>query len=394
MTDPTPPALHAPEPPPAPPPLAGPATAEPPAAPAASTTPAYSCAGCGARVEYAPGTAKLRCPYCGHEQAVIPAARTIHEHSITELATKPRAQIAAHVLRCQHCGATSETNALATRCQFCGSPLVADAGASAQIPPEAVLPFEVDKTGVRKALRGWVSSRWFAPKAFRKVSEAESLVGTYIPHWTFDADTTSQYTGERGEHYWVTETYTTTDAKGNTITQTRQVQRTRWYPASGTVARFFDDVMVRATAHVADERQDKLEPWPLKQAVAYQPEYLAGYSALRYDVEPEAGLATAKARMAPVIERDCRDDIGGDEQRVNSVSTAYAKVTFKLMLLPVWVVCYLFAGRPWQVLVNGRTAEVIGQRPYSVWKIAAAVLVAVAIITGIIVAVVAAKHGG
>ncbi len=359
-----------------------------PAAPASLT---YSCGGCGARVEYAPGTTALRCPYCGHEQALVPTARTIREHSFAELAAKPRAVVAAHVLTCQKCGATSDSDALASTCQFCGAPLVADQNASVQIPPEAVLPFEVDKAGVRAALRTWVGSRRFAPKRFRKVAEAESLVGTYMPHWTFDADTTSDYVGQRGEHYWVTETYSTT-VNGQSQTQTRQVQRTRWHSASGTVARSFDDLLVRATAHVADEDQNKLAPWPLEHAVAYQPEYLAGYAALRYDVEPEVGLDAAKSQMTSIIEGDCRNDIGGDEQRVQHVDTTYRAITYKLLLLPVWVVCYLFAGRTWQVLVNGRTGEVIGQRPYSKLKIAMAIVAALIVIATVITLIVLHRH--
>ena len=347
----------------------------------------YACDGCGARVEYAPGTASLRCPYCQHEQPVVQTERAIHEHSFAELAAKPRRAIAANVLSCQRCGATTDSNALAKSCQFCGAPLVAAENASEQIPPEAVLPFEVDRPGVLTALRSWVKSRWFAPRNFRSVSEAESLVGTYMPHWTYDTDTTSDYWGQRGDHYWVTETYTET-VNGQQQTQTRQVQRTNWYPVNGTVARSFDDVLVRGSDRVASAHQDKLEPWPLSAAVAYQPEYLAGYSALRYDIEPETGLEAAKNQMAGVIQQDCRADIGGDEQQVQSVSTSYANITYKLMLVPVWVVCYLYAGKTWQVLVNGRTGEVIGSRPYSKWKIAGFILLILVVIACIITAVV------
>jgi hypothetical protein len=320
----------------------------------------------------------------------VAAQRSIREHPFADLATKPRGTVASHVLSCQKCGATSDSFDLAKACQFCGAPLVASAGPDDRIPPEAVLPFEVDRAGVRTALQAWVRSRRFAPRSFRTVSEAESLVGTYLPHWTYDAGTVSDYRGERGEHYWVTETYTTT-VNGQTQTQTRQVQKTRWYPAWGTVERAFDDVIVRGTGRVSAPRQDKLEPWPLQQAVAYQPEYLAGYSALRYDVEPETGLEMAKQQMATVIAHDCRRDIGGDEQRVHAVATRYSDVTYKLLLLPVWVLCYLYAGRTFEVLVNGRTAEVIGERPYSKWKIAAAVLSIVVVITAIITLIVL-KH--
>lgn len=361
-----------------------------------STAHDYPCAACGARVEFAPGTTTLRCPYCGHEQQVAEADRRVREHSYAELATLPRkpvATIGAHVFACRQCGARTESDALSDRCQFCAAPLVADATASGQIAPEAVLPFQIDREGVRTALRRWVSSRWFAPSSLKKVRETESVQGTYLPHWTYDSRTISDYRGQRGEHYWVTETYTV-QVDGRPQTRTRQVRKTRWYPASGTVRRDFDDVLVPATTHLSEAELDKLAPWPLPEAVPYRPDFLAGHQALRYDTEPEAGLAEARTRMAPVIRNDCRRDIGGDEQRVHSVDTRYFDITYKLILLPVWIACYLHGGRAWQVLVNGRTAEVIGQRPYSVVKIVAAVLAAVAVLAAIVVLFVAYGGGG
>jgi predicted RNA-binding Zn-ribbon protein involved in translation (DUF1610 family) len=350
----------------------------------------YPCEGCGARVEYAPGTTVLRCPYCGHEQQLAAADREVREHDIAELATLPRKPVttlAAHTFTCQKCGAQTLSDAIADRCQFCGAPMVADVSSGEMIAPEAVLPFAVDRRAMREALGKWARSRWFAPGSLKKVTDAESTKGTYLPHWTFDAKTVSDYTGQRGEHYYETETYTE-----NGETRTRQVQRTAWYPASGTVARDFDDVLVTATDRVTRNHLEKLEPWPLSDAVPYQPDYLAGYQALRYDSEPEAGLDTAKARMADVIEDDCERDIGGDEQRVTSVDTRYFGVTYKLMLLPVWIACYLHAGRTFTVLVNGRTAEVIGQRPYSPMKIIFAVLAALAALAVIIWLVVVLRH--
>ena len=343
----------------------------------------YPCGGCGASVEYAAGTEVLRCPYCGHEQALVATGRQVREHAYVDLPAKPVATLSAHVLVCQKCGARTESDALSERCQFCGAALVADTGAVDQIAPEAVLPFQIDRTAVRAALRKWVSSRWFAPSRLKKVTEAETLRGTYLPHWTYDARTTSDYTGERGDYYYVTETYTET-VNGQTQTRTRQVRKTRWHNASGQVRRDFDDVLVPATHHVSAEQLDKLTPWPLQQVEPFQPDYLAGFQTLRYDVEPSDGLTEAKSRMAPVIRDDCRHDIGGDEQRVHSVDTRYADITFKLVLLPVWLLGYLYAGRLFQVFVNARTGEVIGQRPYSVPKIVAAVLAALIVIVGII----------
>ena len=108
-------------------------------------------------------------------------------------------------------------------------------------------------------------------------------------HAVTDARTVSDYQGQRGEHYYVTETYTVT-VDGRQETRTRQVRHTRWHPAAGTVRRDFDDVLVPATTHLPTEQLDKLAPWPLAEVTAFHGDYLAGYQALRYDTEPEAGL--------------------------------------------------------------------------------------------------------
>ncbi|GAA4257805.1 hypothetical protein [Dactylosporangium darangshiense] len=96
--------------------------------------------------------------------------------------------------------------------------------------------------------------------------------------------------------------------------------------------------------------------------------------------------------MVPVIERDCRDDIGGDEQRIDRMHTQYNDVTFKLMLLPVWIACYLYAGKTYNIQVNGITGEVAGERPYSALKIAMAILAALAVIAVIIGVYALSKH--
>lgn len=343
----------------------------------------FPCGACGSRVEYAPGTTTLRCPYCGTEQQIAPTDAQIEEHSYDSWAAtaKPLARVGSHVYSCSGCGATTETDNLSDRCQFCGSPLVADSAAVELIAPEAVVPFAIDKGTARTAFRRWVTSRWFAPAALKKVGSTEGMDGTYLPHWTYDADTTTRYTGQRGQHYWVTETYTEM-VDGRPQTRTRQVQRTAWYPAAGTVYRAFDDVLVPGTTRLPESRLDKLGPWQLGAAQPYQPAYLSGYRTLRYDIEPDSGLASAKARMRRVIEDDCRRDIGGDEQRVHSMDTRYAEIMFKLMLLPVWIAAYLYAGKTWQVVINANTGEVIGDRPYSKWKIALATI-AVLLVAGI-----------
>ncbi|ASN28091.1 hypothetical protein LK07_00345 [Streptomyces pluripotens] len=348
---------------------------------------AFQCEACGGVSEYAPGTYALRCPYCKHEQDITPIPRQVTEHPIEELAVLPRrasAPVRVKVYNCPGCHAVTESDTLSDKCQFCATPLVADASDSERVAPEAVLPFGVDREQARDALAKWTGSRWFAPEELKEVTEAETFRGSYLPHWTYDAQTTTRYTGERGEHYWVEEE----DSEG----RTRRVQHTRWHHTSGTVGRFFDDVLVPGSSQVPVEELDKLAPWPLQETVPYQEEYLAGFRTLRYDVEPEAGLESAKARMAPVIRADCRRDIGGDEQRVHSMSTFYGGVTYKLVLLPVWFLTYLHGGKTWPVMVNARTGEVIGKRPYSPVKIILASVGAALLIALVVLLVVMLRN--
>ncbi|MBE7186712.1 hypothetical protein [Jatrophihabitans endophyticus] len=354
----------------------------------------FTCPSCGAQTAYAPGTTALRCPSCGFEQTIA-ATRPVEEHSYDQwaaLPSKPVATIGAQVLTCRGCGATTESDLLAGSCQFCGGVLVAQQNPPGMVAPEAVVPFGIDKRGADSAFVTWVRSRRFAPRAFKGVGATEAITGTYIPHWTFDAQTETDYTGERGEHYWTTETFTVSDGKGGTRTETRQVQHTRWYHASGHVSHFFDDVLVPASNHLPAERLAKAGPWALTTAVAYQPDYLAGYSALRYDVDPDVGRQAAAEQMKPVIRNDCRHDIGGDEQRVHRMDVSYLDVMFKLVLLPLWIATYLYAGTTYQVVVNANTGEVVGDRPYSKVKIALAVLAGLIVVAAVVLGIVLSKR--
>ncbi|MEM8850166.1 MAG: primosomal protein N' (replication factor Y) - superfamily II helicase, partial [Pseudomonadota bacterium] len=131
---------------------------------------------------------------------------------------------------------------------------------------------------------------------------------------------------------------------------------------------------------------DALEPWDMSGLAPYAPQYIAGFRAEAYRVSLEDGLKEARARMDRVIQRDVRMDIGGDQQRINSMQTKLSEVTFKHVLLPVWVAAYKYRGQSYRFVVNGQTGRVQGERPYSAIKIALAVIAAL-IVAGIAAAI-------
>jgi hypothetical protein len=135
---------------------------------------------------------------------------------------------------------------------------------------------------------------------------------------------------------------------------------------------------------VAQNRLQALEPWDLNVLRPYEPAFLAGFKAQRYEIDLAQGFEISKQLMAPTIRSDVCADIGGDEQRIDELKTYYSGITFKHILLPVYIGAYLFNQKVYQVLVNARTGEVTGERPYSFWKIFFFVLFIAAVI-GVIV---------
>jgi len=205
--------------------------------------------------------------------------------------------------------------------------------------------------------------------------------GVYLPYWCYDSNTTTRYSGERGEYYYVSETYR--DDKGET--QTRQVRHTRWYPTSGTVQVNFDDVLVCGSQTLPRALLEKLEPWDLPELRAFDAGYLSGFVAERYKIGLEAGFVTAEARMVPKIRSAIESDIGGDDQRIGSMNVRHADVRFKHLLLPLWISSFRYKEKTYRFTVNARSGQVSGERPWSVAKIVLTVLAVIAVIATIVV---------
>jgi hypothetical protein len=281
--------------------------------------------------------------------------------------------------QCPNCGARFELDPAvhAAECPYCATPVVTDTGRSRHIKPQALLPFRITEDEARAALSKWLGRLWFAPNGVREYArKGRRMAGIYTPFWTFDAATKSHYTGMRGDHYY--ETRTVRDGKGGT--RTERVQKTRWSPASGSVARHFDDVVVLASKALPRRYVDSLAPWDLGELEAYRPDFLAGFRAEAYTVALPEGHEIGRAMMTRVIQQDVRRDIGGDVQQITSLDTEYRDETFKHILLPLWLAAYKFRGRSFRFVVNGQTGEVQGERPWSWVKIGIAVLIAAALI--------------
>lgn len=346
----------------------------------------FPCEQCGAKVEFAPGLDALKCPYCGNETHIPVAPEDITEQDFYAAVAEDIGEGAeteeVSSVQCSSCAALVQPSPSheAFPCPYCGSSIVATEKSQRLLKPLALLPFRVDRDESTAKFRTWISKLWFAPDALQKLARLEGrLKGLYAPYWTFDADTDSRYTGQRGDDYTVTRTRTV-QRDGKSVTENYQATETRWRSASGRVTRDFDDMLVVGSSSLPEALAEELEPWDLENLVPYADEYLSGFTAERYQIDVQSGWVRAQERMEQVIRGDVRADIGGDHQRIRTLSTSHDDITFKHVLLPMWICSYRYKEKVYRFLVNARSGEVQGERPWSWVKITLTVLVTTAVV--------------
>ena len=338
----------------------------------------YTCPSCGAPQKFSPVTGTLRCEFCQYEVPIDTENKAlIVEHDLRSalqtLAKTPDKTITRDIT-CSKCGGsfTLTPYEVSSNCPYCGTPAITDF--VQEIHPESILPFQITQKEAQAIFARWIGSLWFAPSELKRLVDTQkSLTGYYLPWWTYDADTVTDYTGERGDTYYVTvQRRMVVDGREQLVTV--QEPRIRWSYASGRVQRCFDDVTVMASRSVSRQILDALEPWDTSLLVPFDTKYLSGFDAEEYTIGLDNGFEMARAKMDRVIRSDIRRDIGGDQQRIQNYHTQYYNTTWKNALFPLWITHFTYKGKEYHYAINGQTGRITGERPYSYWKIAMLVL--------------------
>jgi len=348
----------------------------------------FSCPACGGEAQWNPGKQALICPYCGATspaQMELTAAgeEVIKEHDLVAAMRsipddKRGWQAKKTQVRCQSCQAISvfDPERVGQRCDFCGSSaLVPYEEIKEAFRPESLLAMKLSESQVRDSIHQWYRTRWFAPNKLKTKALTDTVRGLYVPYWTFDAQVHAEWTAESGYYYYETETYT--DANGKT--QTRQVQKVRWEPSSGSLDHFFDDELVPASRGVQPDLLRRVEPFPTKELTAYNPGFLSGWVVERYQLDLVAAAQNSREQMDAKLNGMCASQVPGETHRNLQVYPNYSGQTFKHILVPIWLLSYDYSRRAFQVVINGYTGAIAGRYPKSWVKITLAVLAGLAI---------------
>jgi transcription elongation factor Elf1 len=363
----------------------------------------FPCPGCGAQLQWDPTSGVAFCQFCGYKQDVqqpqaqgrAAQAAAVQEHDLMSFIRQSSMQkptgygTATKTVTCKSCGASVsvEPHIASTECAFCGSTMVFEQAANeALIRPESLLPLAVDRTNALRTYKTWLSKGWFHPGDLKARAGQAKLYGVYLPFWTFDANVHSDWRAMAGTYYHVTESYWTTEG-GKQVHRTRQVRKVRWQPASGHHDAFYDDVLIQASLSVETKMLERIYPYDTTKLVPYDPRYLSGWEAEQYRIDLQQGWNGGREKMHGMEVAACDRLVPGDTHKDLSVSSTFADITFKHVLLPLWISSYKYKTKVFRFLVNGQTGKIYGEKPLSAAKIALTVIAGL-ILLGLVIGLV------
>ena len=331
------------------------------------------CPNCAGKMVFDPDSQMLKCEYCGFFKRVEKDKNVVEndiEHGFEQVEKWDKSEQASYT--CENCGANVIVGAdeQAVICPYCGTSHVVKTGSFNGLRPGAVIPFMVSAKQAADQAKKWAKKRIFAPRSFKKSLTVENLHGVYEPSFTFDSQTASSYYGRVGDRH----TRTVGSGK-NRRTETYIVYRN----VSGNYDKFFDDVMIAANDTLDQKTLDKLSPYKAKDACVYESKYLSGYVADAYKRDLKNCWTDAKDTMTQSIRSDIRSSLHCDVVDYLNVSTHYDNVTFKYMLIPVYIMNFMFRKKKYRVWMNGSTAKVTGKTPVSPWRVLIAGVIGIAL---------------
>ena len=338
----------------------------------------FKCPRCGGTTSYDITQGGLKCPYCGYTAAsaaeLVGKQADEEEFTPENLARTQRGYgIERREMVCQSCGATTSVPAdhLAHACAFCGSNKVLQRVPEEDgVRPSFLVRFQRTPEECRKISTEWLGSSWMTPSDLAKLAATDAFSPVYLPYWTFDAITAAAWKAQVG--HTVTERYYNPSTK-SWDTRTR----IDWRWESGRVRLNMDDVLLPGTRRLSALHLGKINVFDMRGLVTYEPSYLAGMQALRYDIDLETSWEAARYTMREKTRDACRKQASTSMIRNFSMSLDFADESWRHILLPVYIAAYRYANQSYQVLINGQTGTISGQRPVDwnkVWLVIAAIL--------------------
>jgi hypothetical protein len=277
-------------------------------------------------------------------------------------------------LECKNCGAKLQfdPSSVSMTCAFCGSEYFMEIPETPEEKKERedaeIVLFKVDKEAGKKIFSEWIKKGLFKPNDLTSSFKKKDFDGVYIPFYRVNADAVTQWTGR--------DKVETKSATENEPAQYEYKDR------SGSHSDSYKD-FIEVTKGLEQGEVDQIQPFDDDDTKAYSAELMQGYKFETPDMKVHNAEDAARER----IKENEREACSSYADEVSSTSTSISNLGSKLMMLPIWVLVYIYKQKAFRVLINGQTGKIAGKKPVSGIKILIALLIIAAVIAGVIVLV-------
>ncbi len=259
----------------------------------------------------------------------------------------------AKAYSCEYCGAqiVTDSTTAASECPYCNNPIIMVEQLSGINRPDLVIPFKLDKTVAEAKLKDFYKHKPLLPKEFASANRVKKISGVYVPFWLYDCNVSASVS------FTATKTRSWRDSKYNYIeTSHYNVWR------KGTLE--FDKVPVDGSSKMDDAYMEAVEPFDYDALVDFNPAFLSGYLADKYDVDshqsiPRANerieISTAEMFKSTVVGYTTVTPQGANIQANNGVC--------RYALMPVWILNTKYGDKTFTFAMNGQTGKLVGELP-------------------------------
>jgi DNA-directed RNA polymerase subunit RPC12/RpoP len=325
---------------------------------------AFSCSQCGGLMEFDVRQQNAVCMSCGYVEVIEEEASTSVEASeqvldfVLPTTRAHRWAEAQHRLACSQCGAISllPSGQTTSECPYCGSHQLITSDETVElVDPNMIGVAHFDEQQALRRLRAWLGNGWFIPDDLKSLARTSRLRLAYYPFWTFDGAL---------QLNWVCQVNQGTS------------RNPHWVARQGVETEIFDDVLVPGLRNMPARELSRIEPFRLKELVEFKPEILAGWKALTYDLPLADASLRGREKVARRLRRELYNRVllGYHKRDLRSGGMSWSGMTYKLVLLPLWVGTYRYRGKRYRLLINGQTGKVGGEKPVDTVKVVGLIL--------------------
>ncbi|MCR5536413.1 MAG: hypothetical protein K6F05_03265 [Succinivibrio sp.] len=320
----------------------------------------YRCPACGGTLEFNSRVQKLKCPYCDTE-VDIEALKTLNSDTAAEENSELKGGTSfteeelakTESYECESCGGQIVVpyGTGAMSCPFCGNAQVVPKEFSGTLRPDFIVPFKLDKQQVKTQYFRHLEGKHFLPKVFRDQNHINEIRGVYVPYWLFNSQVHADL------RFKCEKVQRSEDA--NFV-----YKRHLYYSVRRKGSLCFKDVPADASTKMPDDLMDSLEPFNAQEGVAYNPAYLSGYLANRYDQDYTLLLPRVQGRMFnSTVDAFSATVRGYDSVSLVEQQASFQQQTFRYGLFPVWLLTTKWQGKRFTFAMNGQTGKFVGNLP-------------------------------